>query len=163
VRLNENLVRQVEDVVSSGYVDSLTNLVSKCLELGLKYSFYMWDRGVWHFHGIRVGALSKKSFEIIFKHADDPYKAGREVGKGFKNYIKYSFKKDSIKRKDWNAMLREVEPITGWGNYVLTNDIITVASPLPPRDFLRGFLESLLGVRLKMASDEPLQFQILGG
>lgn len=119
----------------------------------------MWDGGIWQVHGIRVGALSKGGFETIFKYANNPYEAGKELGKGFRNYIKYSIKKDSAKRKNRDAVLREVETITGWGNYIIRGDIITVASPLPPPEFLRGFLEAFLHVQLKIISEEPLQFQ----
>lgn len=161
-RIDQNKFKQIEELVSQGQVDSITNFITKCIELGLQYSLHTWNRGIWFVHGNRVGGLSKQNFATICANLEDGIinEIGKKVGEQFSVYIKILSEIESTNRKNWFQALRDIQWLNGWGNYLLKGNAVTIMSPLPPAKFMKGFLEGFLGAKLKMLSEEPLRFEI---
>lgn len=84
-RLDQNTFKQIEELVSQGQADSITSFITKCIELGLRYSLHTWNRGIWFVHGNRVGGLSRENFATICANLNDEFvnEVGKKIGQQF--------------------------------------------------------------------------------
>ena len=90
-------------------------------------------------------------------------KAGSEIATGAAQIL---FDKgiDPLLKKNWSKILIEKSKYAGWGKLSTTTDSkLVVHEPSLNPEFLRGYLETLLGIRLKcLENNSRMQlFEIL--
>ena len=161
VRLDQEILDQIESLVASKEIESKSDFVERCIENGLRFTSYMSRKGVWYLRGVRVGGVSKAAFDIICDNLKNQYGTGKEIGIIYNEFGKFSLGTNPSKKQNWSRALEGLGLLSGWGDFFLKDKIISVVSPIGPPQFLRGCLEGLLGVKTRKVSDEPLRYQIL--
>jgi ParB/RepB/Spo0J family partition protein len=100
-------------------------------------------------HG-RVCILRVDSLNYLISQLKiSPYEAGAMIAKGAAEILRVRGI-DPLLRKNWSKILIEKSKYAGWGKMsTTTNEKLVVHEPAINPEFLRGYLENLLGIKLR--------------
>lgn len=109
-----------------------------------------------NFNQARVCVIRSESLNfLISKLKITPYEAGEHVARGATQVL-LAKGVDPLLPKNWSKVLIEKSRYAGWGKMSTTTDSkLIVHEPTLNEEFLRGYLETILGVRLKLRVNSP--------
>lgn len=109
-----------------------------------------------NFNEAKVCVIRSESLNfLISKLKISPYEAGAQIAKGAAQIL-LNKGVDPLLPKNWSKVLLEKSKYAGWGKMSTTTDPkLVVHEPTLNSEFLRGYLETILGVKLELRVDAP--------
>ena len=103
-----------------------------------------------NYNRTRVCLIRSESLNYLISQLKiSPYEAGAQIAKGAMEILR-SRGIDPLLPKNWSKVLIEKSKYAGWGKMSTTTDSkLVVHEPSLNPEFLRGYLETTLGVKLK--------------
>ncbi|MHA1960555.1 MAG: ribbon-helix-helix domain-containing protein [Candidatus Thorarchaeota archaeon] len=153
VTMSQRLVGRIDDLVRERVGRSRAQMIEDAVRWYLDFTVHKWnERGV-YWNAIRM-ILSSESLSSLFFSTltpNDQYELGITAGSQapIADVMKIFHRKDPTK-KESHAFVMTMLQNSGWGEVRMQDKMIVIGSPFYPAQFSRGYLESLLGLKLEL-------------
>jgi hypothetical protein len=154
----------IDSLIEKGREPGIKPLISKMLDVYRSMMIYDWKYPGEYYCGIsRVAFVNVEFIDTMLKYI--PEEKWREVGLRMGEAARVSMEAtldlETTNREKWPNVLKRLR-IQGFGDFYLRDKFIILRTPfINNSEVWRGFLESLLGVRLESrALTPPLIFEI---
>ncbi len=152
VTMSQALVARIDELVQQRIGRSRAQLIEDAVRWFIDLTVYKWsERGI-YIDSSRVILESETLSSLYFSRLTpaDQYELGVTAGKQapVADVVRLFHSKDPRDPENFPLVLRLLQD-QGWGAITLRDDLIVISSPFYPPSFVRGFLESLLGIRLR--------------
>ena len=163
--LDEEERKYIDHLINQGREPGIKPLISKMLDVYRSMRIYDWKFPGEYYIGIsRVAFLNGEFIDILLKHIPESKwkEVGQEMGEMAQVSLEASIDIETTEKEKWPEVLKRLR-VQGFGDFYLKDKFIIIRTPLINNsEFLGGFLESLLGVRLETRTrTPPLVFEIL--
>jgi Arc/MetJ-type ribon-helix-helix transcriptional regulator len=152
VTMSQSLVNSIDELVKGRVGRSRAQLIEDSVRWFLDFTVHKWnERGI-YVDEVRV-LLEPESLSSLFFSKltpQDQYELGQTAGSQapIADVIRINYGKDPTDKSNRELILDLLQE-QGWGSIRLQDDLIMLGSPFYPSSFLRGYLESLLKLRLE--------------
>jgi hypothetical protein len=155
----------IDSLINKGKESGIKSLISKLLEIYRSMRIYDWKFPGEYYIGIsRVAFINVEFLDVLLKHIpQEKWKeVGQKIGKMAKVSIEASCDIETTKRDNWSEVFKKLR-VQGFGDFYIKDKFVIIRTPLISNsDFLSGFIESLLGVKLEARTlSAPLIYEIV--
>ena len=163
--LDEEERDYIDNLINQGREPGIKPLISKMLDVYRSMRIYDWKFPGEYYIGIsRVAFLNSEFIDILLKYIpENKWKeVGQEMGEMAQVSLEASIDIETTEKERWPEVLKRLR-VQGFGDFYLKDKFVIIRTPLISNsEFLGGFLESLLGVKLETRTrTPPLVFEIL--
>ncbi|MHA1637513.1 MAG: ribbon-helix-helix domain-containing protein [Candidatus Thorarchaeota archaeon] len=154
VTISEKIKIRLDELVVDRVARSRAQLIEDAVRWYLDFTVNKWnERGI-YVNDMRVLLHTESLSSLFFSQLTpaDQYELGKTSGKQapIADVIKLFHGKDPQDESTRDLVL-EMLQIAGWGSFKIRDrSLIVIGSPFYPPSYLKGFLESLLGVKLDL-------------
>lgn len=153
VTMSQSLVNRIDDLVQERVGRSRAQLIEDAVRWFLDFTVHKWnERGV-YVNSFRAVFESEALSSLFFSKLTptDQYELGETSGSQapIADVVRLFYggdPKDAGSRELVFRLLQE----NGWGSITLNDDLVVIGSPFYPAPFIRGYLESLLKVKMEV-------------
>jgi hypothetical protein len=162
--LDEEEREYVDHLINQGREPGIKPLISKMLDVYRSMRIYDWKFPGEYYIGIsRVAFLNVEFIDILLTYIPKEKwrEAGNQVGKMAKVSLEASIDIETTNKEKWPDVLKRLR-VQGFGDFYLKDKFVIIRTPLIGNcEFLCGFLETLLGIKLEVRTNTPpLVFEI---
>ncbi|MHA1770074.1 MAG: ribbon-helix-helix domain-containing protein [Candidatus Thorarchaeota archaeon] len=152
VTMSQSLVSRIDDLVQDRIGRSRAQLIEDAVRWFIDLTVYKWsERGI-YIDSSRVVLESETLSSLYFSKLTpaDQYELGVTAGAQtpVADVVRLFYEKEPQNPKNYQLVLRILQD-QGWGAISLHDDLIVIGSPFYPAPFIRGYLESLLKIKLE--------------
>jgi len=163
--LDEEEREYVDHLINQGREPGIKPLISKMLDVYRSMRIYDWKFPGEYYIGIsRVAFLNVEFIDILLTYIPKEKwrEAGNQVGKMAKVSLEASIDIETTNKEKWPDVLKRLR-VQGFGDFYLKDKFVIIRTPLIGNcEFLCGFLETLLGIKLEVRTNTPpLVFEII--
>jgi hypothetical protein len=163
--LDEEERKYIDSLIKDGKEQGLKPLISKMLDVYRSMTIYDWKYPGEYYCGIsRIAFINIEFINILLKHVPEEKwrEVGNEAGNAARVSMEASLNLDPAKRERWEDVFKRLR-VQGFGDFYLRDKYIILKAPfINASDFLCGYLEGLLGVRLEpRTSTAPFVFELV--
>jgi hypothetical protein len=162
--LDEEEREYIDSLINEGREPGIKPLISKMLDVYRSMRIYDWKFPGEYYIGIsRVAFVNVEFLDILLKYI--PENKWKEVGQKIGEIAKVSMEASidivTSDRENWTDVFKRLR-VQGFGDFYLKDKFVIIRTPLINNsEFLCGFIESLLGIRLETRTlTPPLVFEI---
>ena len=157
----------IDSLIEKGREPGIKPLISKMLDVYRSMMIYDWRYPGEYYCGIsRVAFVNIEFIDTMLKYIPEEKwrEVGLKMGEAAKVSMEATLDLETTNREKWPNVLKRLR-IQGFGDFYLRDKFIILRTPfINNSEVWRGFLESLLGVRLEpRALTPPLIFEIASG
>ena len=163
--LDEEEREYIDSLIEQGREPGIKPLISKMLDVYRSMRIYDWKFPGEYYIGIsRVAFLNVEFIDSLLNYI--PKEKWKEVGKKIGEIAKVSMEAsidiETAEREKWPEVFKRLR-VQGFGDFYLKDKFVIIRTPLISNsEFLCGFVESLLGVKLDARTlTPPLIFEIM--
>jgi len=154
----------IDSLINQGREPGIKPLISKMLDVYRSMRIYDWKFPGEYYIGIsRVAFLNVEFLDILLNYIpENKWKeAGKKIGEIAKVSMEASIDIETADKARWPEVFKRLR-VQGFGDFYLKDKFVIVRTPLINNsEFLCGFVEGLLGVRLDTRTlTPPLVFEI---
>ncbi|MFW9975369.1 MAG: ribbon-helix-helix domain-containing protein [Candidatus Thorarchaeota archaeon] len=151
VTMSQSLVNRIDDLVQERVGRSRAQLIEDAVRWFLDFTVHKWnERGV-YVSSFRAVFESETLSSLFFSKftPTDQYEFGETAGSQspIADVVRLFYGSDPTREENRELVLKLLQE-NGWGSITLNDDLIVIGSPFYPAPFIRGYLESLLKVKL---------------
>jgi len=162
--LDEEERQYIDSLIEKGREPGIKPLISKMLDVYRSMMIYDWKYPGEYYCGIsRVAFVNIEFIDTMLKYIPEEKwrEVGLKMGEAAKVSMEATLDLETANREKWPNVLKRLR-IQGFGDFYLRDKFIILRTPfINNSEVWRGFLESLLGVRLEpRAVTPPLIFEI---
>ena len=166
VTMSQSLVNRIDDLVQERVGRSRAQLIEDAVRWFLDFTVHKWnERGV-YVNSFRAVFESETMSSLFFSKftPTDQYELGETAGSQspIADVVRL-FHGGNPTDVESRLLVLGLLQDNGWGSISLNDGLIVLASPFYPSPFIRGYLESLLDVKLEVVettSKENVAFRI---
>jgi hypothetical protein len=163
--LDEEERDYIDSLINEGREPGIKPLVSKMLDVYRSMRIYDWKFPGEYYIGIsRVAFLNVEFIGILLKHIPQGKwkEVGQKIGEMAKVSLEASIDIETTNKERWPDVFKRLR-VQGFGDFYLKDKFVIIRTPLISNsEFLCGFIEGLLGVRLEARTlTPPLVFEII--
>ena len=163
--LDEEEREYIDNLINDGREPGIKPLVSKMLDVYRSMRIYDWKFPGEYYIGIsRVAFINVEFLDVLLKFVPEKQwrEAGQEIGKMAKVSLEASMDIETTKKEKWEVVFKRLR-VQGFGDFYLKDKFVIIRTPLISNSqFLCGFIESLIGVKLEVRTvTPPLVFEIV--
>lgn len=163
--LDEEEREYIDSLIEQGREPGIKPLISKMLDVYRSMRIYDWKFPGEYYIGIsRVAFLNVEFIDSLLNYI--PKEKWKEVGQKIGEIAKVSMEAsidiETAEREKWPEVFKRLR-VQGFGDFYLKDKFVIIRTPLISNsEFLCGFVESLLGVKLDARTlTPPLIFEII--
>ena len=163
--LDEEEREYIDHLITQGREPGIKPLISKMLDVYRSMRIYDWKFPGEYYIGIsRVAFLNVEFLDILLKYI--PENKWKEVGKKMGLIAKVSMEAsidiETAKKENWSEVFKRLR-VQGFGDFYIKDKFVIIRTPLISNSqFLCGFIESLLNIKLEARTlTPPLIFEII--
>ena len=154
----------IDSLIEKGREPGIKPLISKMLDVYRSMMIYDWKYPGEYYCGIsRVAFVNIEFIDTMLKYIPEEKwrEVGLKMGEAARVSMEATLDLETTNREKWPNVLKRLR-IQGFGDFYLRDKFIILRTPfINNSEVWRGFLESLLGVRLEpRALTPPLIFEI---
>jgi hypothetical protein len=154
----------IDSLIEKGREPGIKPLISKMLDVYRSMMIYDWKYPGEYYCGIsRVAFVNVEFIDTMLKYIPEEKwrEVGLRMGEAAKVSMEATLNLETTNREKWPDVLKRLR-VQGFGDFYLRDKFIILRTPfINNSEVWRGFLESLLGVRLEpRALTPPLIFEI---
>jgi hypothetical protein len=162
--LDEEERQYIDSLIEKGREPGIKPLISKMLDVYRSMMIYDWKYPGEYYCGIsRVAFVNIEFIDTMLKYIPEEKwrEVGLKMGEAAKVSMEATLDLETANREKWPNVLKRLR-IQGFGDFYLRDKFIILRTPfINNSEVWKGFLESLLGVRLEpRAVTPPLIFEI---
>ena len=151
--MSQSLVNRIDDLVQERVGRSRAQLIEDAVRWFLDFTVHKWnERGV-YVNSFRAVFESEALSSLFFSKLTptDQYELGETSGSQapIADVVRLFHGGDPTDAGSRELVLKLLQE-NGWGSITLNDDLIVVGSPFYPAPFIRGYLESLLKVKMEV-------------
>jgi len=149
VEIDSDLYNYLEFLEQTQFINNKNEALHKSLLMFKKLSMHDWLPDIYRFGEKRAIIMDKGMLLDLFEFMSDfeIYRIGSTTALKRK-ILKPEFRDINLTNKrNWPIVFNELHNL-GWGNFECIDDEIKVVSPAIPIPYLRGYLETMLKVKL---------------
>ena len=163
--LDEEERDYIDSLINEGREPGIKPLISKMLDVYRSMRIYDWKFPGEYYIGIsRVAFINVEFLDILLKNIPKEKwnKVGQTIGKMAKVSMEASIDLETSNREKWVDVFKRLR-VQGFGDFYIKDKFIIIRTPLISNsEFLGGFLESLLEIKLEARTlTPPLIFEII--
>jgi hypothetical protein len=163
--LDEEEREYIDSLIKQGREPGIKPLISKMLDVYRSMRIYDWKFPGEYYIGIsRVAFLNVEFLDILLNYIPkEKWKeVGQKMGKIAKVSMEASIDIETEEREQWPNVFKRLR-VQGFGDFYLKDKFVIIRTPLISNsEFLSGFIETLLGVKLDSRTlTPPLIFEII--
>lgn len=148
----------LDDLIREGKEAGIKSFLTKMIDIYRNWSIHDWKYPGECYVGVsRVAFFNQEGANILIEHVPEENRneVGRKMGEAYRISFLTSFGIDSTKKESWSEVLRRLR-ILGHGDFIPKNRFLTIRNPFfNDAEFLRGFIEELLGAPFRLRTDTP--------
>jgi hypothetical protein len=153
VTMSQSLVNRIDGLVQERVGRSRAQLIEDSVRWFLDFTVHKWtERGI-YVNASRAVFESETQSSLFFSSLTptDQYELGGTAGKQapIADTVRL-FHGEDPKKADSRTLVLKLLQENGWGSIDLKDNLIVIGSPFYPAPFIRGYFESLLGVKLEV-------------
>ncbi|MHA1948546.1 MAG: ribbon-helix-helix domain-containing protein [Candidatus Thorarchaeota archaeon] len=153
VTMSQSLVNRIDELVKERVGRSRAQLIEDSVRWFLDFTVHKWnERGI-YVNSFRAVFESETLSSLFFSSLTptDQYELGATAGMQapLADVIRL-FHGEDPKNDESRGLVLKLMQENGWGSITLNDDLIVIGSPFYPAPFIRGYLESLLSVKLEV-------------
>jgi hypothetical protein len=157
VTMSQSLVNRIDTLVQERVGRSRAQLIEDSVRWFLDFTVHKWtERGI-YVNASRAVFESETQSSLFFSGLtpSDQYELGETAGKQapIADAVRLFHGEDPKKAVARSLVLKLLQE-NGWGSIDMKDDLIIIGSPFYPPPFIRGYLESLLGVKLEVVETD---------
>ncbi len=151
VTISQSIKEEIDKLVEDKVARSRAQLIENAVKWYLDFSVNKWgERGI-YVNDVRV-LLEPETISSVFFSTltpSDQYDLGKTAGKQapIADVVKINHGCDPTMPSCRNLVFKLLQD-AGWGSIRVQDDIIMLGSPFYPASFLKGYLESLMKIKL---------------
>jgi hypothetical protein len=154
----------IDSLIEKGREPGIKPLISKMLDVYRSMMIYDWKYPGEYYCGIsRVAFVNIEFIDTMLKYIPEEKwrEVGLKMGEAARVSMEATLDLETTNREKWPNVLKRLR-IQGFGDFYLRDKFIILRTPfINNSEVWRGFLESLLGIRLEpRALTPPLIFEI---
>jgi hypothetical protein len=154
----------IDSLIEKGREPGIKPLISKMLDVYRSMMIYDWKYPGEYYCGIsRVAFVNVEFIDTMLKYIPEEKwrEVGLKMGEAARVSMEATLDLETTNREKWPDVLKRLR-VQGFGDFYLRDKFIILRTPfINNSEVWRGFLESLLGVRLESrALTPPLIFEI---
>jgi hypothetical protein len=154
----------IDSLIEKGREPGIKPLISKMLDVYRSMMIYDWKYPGEYYCGIsRVAFVNIEFIDTMLKYIPEEKwrEVGLKMGEAARVSMEATLDLETANREKWPNVIKRLR-IQGFGDFYLRDKFIILRTPfINNSEVWRGFLESLLGVRLEArALTPPLIFEI---
>ncbi len=154
----------IDSLIKKGREPGIKPLISKMLDVYRSMMIYDWKYPGEYYCGIsRVAFVNVEFIDTMLKYIPEEkwMEVGLKMGEAAKVSMEATLNLETTNREKWPDVLKRLR-VQGFGDFYLRDKFIILRTPfINNSEVWRGFLGSLLGVRLEArALTPPLIFEI---
>jgi hypothetical protein len=154
--MSQSLVNRIDELVQERVGRSRAQLIEDAVRWFLDFTVHKWnERGV-YVNSFRAVFESETLSSLFFSKLTptDQYELGETAGSQapIADAVRLFHGGDPTDAGSRNLVLKLLQE-NGWGSITLNDDLIVIGSPFYPAPFMRGYLESLLKVKLEVVEE----------
>ncbi len=162
VTMSQSLVNRIDDLVQERVGRSRAQLIEDAVRWFLDFTVHKWnERGI-YVNSFRAVFESETMSSLFFSKLTptDQYELGETAGSQspIADVVRLFYGGDPTDAGSRDLVLKLLQE-NGWGSITLNEDLVVIGSPFYPAPFIRGYLESLL--KVKMEIDETTSKEIV--
>jgi len=155
----------IDSLIKEGKEPGLKPLISKMLDVYRSMMIYDWKFPGEYYSGIsRVAFVNVEFIHILlqFIPKEKWREVGQKTGEAAKVSMEATLNLQATDREKWSEVFKRLR-VQGFGDFYVRDKYLILRAPfIINHEFLRGFLEGLLGVRLEVKTlSPPLIFDII--
>jgi len=163
--LDEEERKYIDDLIHDGKEQGLKPLISKMLDVYRSMTIYDWKYPGEYYCGIsRIAFINIEFINILLKNVPEEKwrEAGKEAGNASKISMEASLNMEPAKRENWPNVFKRLR-VQGFGDFYLRDKYIILKAPfINASEFICGFLEGLLSIKLEpRTSAAPFVFELI--
>ena len=163
--LDEEEREYIDSLIKQGREPGIKPLISKMLDVYRSMRIYDWKFPGEYYIGIsRVAFLNVEFLDILLNYIPkEKWKeVGQKMGKIAQVSMEASIDIETEEKEQWPNVFKRLR-VQGFGDFYLKDKFVIIRTPLISNsEFLSGFIESLLGVKLDSRTlTPPLIFEII--
>lgn len=163
--LDEEEREYIDSLINEGREPGIKPLISKMLDVYRSMRIYDWKFPGEYYIGIsRVAFLNVEFLDILLNYIpEDKWKeTGKKIGLIAKVSMEASIDIETTKKDSWPEVFKRLR-VQGFGDFYIKDKFVIIRTPLISNSqFLGGFIESLLGIKLESRTlTPPLIFEII--
>ena len=164
--LEEEEREYIDSLIKEGREPGIKPLISKMLDVYRSMRIYDWKFPGEYYIGIsRVAFLNVEFLDILLNFIPEGRwkEVGQKIGKIAQVSMETSIDIETTEKENWSAVFKRLR-VQGFGDFYLKDKFVIIRTPLISNsEFLGGFIESLLGIKLETRTlTPPLVFEIIG-
>jgi hypothetical protein len=132
---------------------SRAQLIEDAVRWYLDFTVHKWTPRSIFLDSIRMVLESESLLSLFFSKMTpvDQYELGKTAGKKapIEDIIKIFHGKD-VKNPSSRELVFQLMQDKGWGSFRQQNDLLIIENPFYPPPFLKGYIETLLGIDLEL-------------
>jgi Arc/MetJ-type ribon-helix-helix transcriptional regulator len=153
VTMSQSLVSRIDDLVQERVGRSRAQLIEDAVRWFLDFTVHKWnERGV-YVNSFRSVFESETLSSVFFSKLTptDQYELGETAGSQapIADVVRLFHGGDPTDAGSRELVLKLLQA-SGWGSISLNEDLVVIGSPFYPAPFIRGYLESLLKVKMEV-------------
>ena len=153
VTMSQSLVNRIDELVQERVGRSRAQLIEDAVRWFLDFTVHKWnERGV-YVNSFRAVFESETLSSLFFSKLTptDQYELGETAGSQapIADVVRLFHGGDPKDSESRDLVLKLLQE-NGWGSITLNEDLIVIGSPFYPAPFIRGYLESLLKVKMEV-------------
>ncbi|UCE29798.1 MAG: hypothetical protein JSV85_03545 [Candidatus Bathyarchaeota archaeon] len=155
----------IDALIKEGREPGIKPLISKMLDVYRSMMIYDWKFPGEYYCGIsRVAFVNVEFINILLQYVpEEKWRGiGQETGEAARVSLEATLNIQTSKNENWSDVFKRLR-VQGFGDFYLRDKYIIIKTPFVSNsEVLAGFLESLLGIQLKVkTSSPPLIFEII--
>jgi Arc/MetJ-type ribon-helix-helix transcriptional regulator len=153
VTMSQSLVNRIDDLVQERVGRSRAQLIEDAVRWFLDFTVHKWnERGV-YVNSFRAVFESETLSSLFFSKLTptDQYELGETAGSQapIADVVRLFYGGDPTDEGSRDLVFKLLQE-NGWGSITLNEGLVVIASPFYPAPFIRGYLESLLKVKMEV-------------
>jgi hypothetical protein len=163
--LDEEERKYIDGLIHDGKEQGLKPLISKMLDVYRSMTIYDWKYPGEYYCGIsRIAFINIEFINILLKNVPEEKwrEAGKEAGNASKISMEASLNLEPTKRENWSDVFKRLR-VQGFGDFYLRDKYIILKAPfINASEFICGFLEGLLNIKLEpRTATAPFVFELV--
>ena len=153
VTMSQSLVNRIDELVQERVGRSRAQLIEDAVRWFLDFTVHKWnERGV-YVNSFRAVFESETLSSLFFSKLTptDQYELGETAGSQapVADVVRL-FHGGDPRDEESRALVLKLLQENGWGSITLNDGLVVIGSPFYPAPFIRGYLESLLKVKMEV-------------
>ncbi|MBY8998058.1 MAG: ribbon-helix-helix protein, CopG family [Candidatus Thorarchaeota archaeon] len=153
VTMSQSLVNRIDELVKERVGRSRAQLIEDAVRWSLDFTVHKWnERGV-YVNSFRSVFESETLSSLFFSKLTptDQYDLGETAGSQapIADVVRLFHGEDPADAESRDLVLKLLQE-NGWGSITLNDGLVVIGSPFYPAPFIRGYLESLLKVKMEV-------------